>query len=260
MDATIMTNNLVIPITAGTRKAKRRSIRVRAAKGRSGIEIHVQMEPGSTGSPNERGAPATVNEGAEQIGVSEGPENTGCHRTFWIGADDTVGVLEAGDETPPSAVASFSSAEELLTATSVWSTSQLVRVWNKLPGARAVSRFENRKVAVERLWRAVERFEQVMRTVPQAQHVNKKRDAQSKLERIIGLLRQPGGATLSMLIEATGWQAHSVRGFLSGKLSKQLGLSVESSRRDGERVYAVSAAGVARSTVDATRRGSNRRK
>jgi hypothetical protein len=53
------------------------------------------------------------------------------------------------------------------------------------------------------------------------------------------MLRVQGGATLSALMEATGWQSHSVRGFLSGKLSKQLGLRVESSRRDGQRVYAL---------------------
>ncbi len=40
-------------------------------------------------------------------------------------------------------------------------------------------------------------------------------------------------------MEASGWLAHSVRGFLSGKLGKQLGLRLESFRRDGERVYAL---------------------
>jgi hypothetical protein len=45
------------------------------------------------------------------------------------------------------------------------------------------------------------------------------------------------GAALSVLMKATGWQAHSVRGFLSGKVSRDLGLPLESFRRDGERVY-----------------------
>ncbi len=44
-------------------------------------------------------------------------------------------------------------------------------------------------------------------------------------------------------MQATGWQAHSVRGFLSGKVSKQLGLPVTSFRREGERVYQVSVLG-----------------
>jgi hypothetical protein len=38
---------------------------------------------------------------------------------------------------------------------------------------------------------------------------------------------------------ATGWQAHSVRGFVSGQLVKKMGLRVKSYRRDGERVYAI---------------------
>jgi Protein of unknown function (DUF3489) len=41
-------------------------------------------------------------------------------------------------------------------------------------------------------------------------------------------------------MKATGWQAHSVRGFISGALGKKMGLTVDSVRReDGERVYSI---------------------
>ena len=41
-------------------------------------------------------------------------------------------------------------------------------------------------------------------------------------------------------MKATGWQAHSVRGFISGALGKKMGLKVDSVRReDGERVYSI---------------------
>ena len=59
----------------------------------------------------------------------------------------------------------------------------------------------------------------------------------TKAECILALLRAPGGATLEALMAATGWQAHSIRGFVSGKVCKELGLGVESVRRDGKRVY-----------------------
>jgi hypothetical protein len=63
----------------------------------------------------------------------------------------------------------------------------------------------------------------------------------SKTAKILYLLKRPGGVTLKELIKATGWQAHSVRGFLSGTLGKKMGTPVKSSKRaDGERVYRLS--------------------
>jgi len=60
----------------------------------------------------------------------------------------------------------------------------------------------------------------------------------SKTAKILTLLKRPGGASLPELRKTTGWQAHSVRGFLSGVLKKKMGLRLHSSRREnGERVY-----------------------
>ncbi len=62
----------------------------------------------------------------------------------------------------------------------------------------------------------------------------------SKAAKILELLKRPGGATAKELMKATGWQPHSVRGFLSGTVSKKMGLKVESAKReDGERVYSM---------------------
>jgi hypothetical protein len=64
----------------------------------------------------------------------------------------------------------------------------------------------------------------------------------SKSAHVIALLEKSKGATLAELMKATGWQAHSVRGFLSGTLRKKMGLRVESAKRgDGERVYSIPA-------------------
>jgi Protein of unknown function (DUF3489) len=40
-------------------------------------------------------------------------------------------------------------------------------------------------------------------------------------------------------MQATGWQTHSVRGFISGQLKKKLGLKVRSAKREGKRVYSI---------------------
>jgi hypothetical protein len=59
---------------------------------------------------------------------------------------------------------------------------------------------------------------------------------------ITALLKRRGGATLAELTAASGWQAHSVRGFLSGTLKKKLGYTVASERgEDGVCRYRVAA-------------------
>jgi hypothetical protein len=62
----------------------------------------------------------------------------------------------------------------------------------------------------------------------------------SKTAKVLDLLKRPNGATLGELMKATGWQAHSVRGFLSGTVGKKLGLAVASVKDDaGERRYSL---------------------
>lgn len=57
---------------------------------------------------------------------------------------------------------------------------------------------------------------------------------QTKQEKVLALLNRHGGATLIDLIEATDWQQHSVRGFLAGTVKKKLGLTLTSSKEDGD--------------------------
>ena len=54
-------------------------------------------------------------------------------------------------------------------------------------------------------------------------------------------LLRPDGASLQELMDTTGWQAHSVRGFLSGTMRKKFGLNVISERLDGVRRYRIAA-------------------
>ena len=62
----------------------------------------------------------------------------------------------------------------------------------------------------------------------------------SKAAKILRLLKSPQGTSLKELLKATNWQPHSVRGFLSGVVTKKLGLKVRSFKTEsGERRYAV---------------------
>ncbi len=57
---------------------------------------------------------------------------------------------------------------------------------------------------------------------------------------MIDLLKRKKGATIEDIVEATGWQAHSVRGAISGTLKKKLGLMVTSEKPDdGPRRYRI---------------------
>ena len=62
---------------------------------------------------------------------------------------------------------------------------------------------------------------------------------QSKGDKLIALLARPQGASLETLMKSSGWQAHSVRGFLSGTLGKKLGRTVLSQKTDKGRMYHV---------------------
>jgi hypothetical protein len=71
-----------------------------------------------------------------------------------------------------------------------------------------------------------------------------RRRPDSKQDQIVALLQQPGGATLEELVKTTGWQKHSVRGFLAGTVRKKLKLPLHSEKIDGIRTYRIGASRV----------------
>ena len=64
--------------------------------------------------------------------------------------------------------------------------------------------------------------------------------AATKTGQVIAMLERKGGATAAQLLKATGWQAHSLRRFISGTLGKKMGRTVTSTRsEDSQRTYAL---------------------
>jgi hypothetical protein len=61
----------------------------------------------------------------------------------------------------------------------------------------------------------------------------------TKHARVIAMLKRPAGATIAAIMAATGWQQHSVRGFLAGVVRKKLRLNLVSDQTDKGRVYRI---------------------
>src|SRR5262245_38670024 len=62
---------------------------------------------------------------------------------------------------------------------------------------------------------------------------------ETKQARILAMLRAPSGTTIDAMMHATGWQQHSVRGFLAGVVRKKLGLNLVSAATEGRRLYRI---------------------
>jgi Protein of unknown function (DUF3489) len=174
---------------------------------------------------------------------------------FSIASDNNITAHTTAAEAKSIAeTVQFASAKELGRLAGNWPAARLVEIWNSLPGQKPVKKFTDRKAAVSRIWAAIQNLArdagaQARPVAPkkarpakratEAAKPAKARDG-SKTAQVQDLLKQPGGATLKNLMAATHWQAHSVRGFVSGTLGKKMGLTVASTKReDGERVYSI---------------------
>jgi hypothetical protein len=165
----------------------------------------------------------------------------------------------------------FRSETELSELAAAWPASRLVEIWNSIPGFVPVKKFTNRKTAVLRIWKAIQSLDGVaapaanltsdgipansrprrarnMTRADQSSDPTRTPIAQvvvrpdSKTAKVLAMLRRTEGATLEQIMNVTGWQAHSVRGFVSGTLGKKLHLTVVSAKgENGQRRYSVTA-------------------
>ena len=71
------------------------------------------------------------------------------------------------------------------------------------------------------------------------------------------MLQSPAGATIAAMMKATGWQQHSVRGFLAGVVHKRLKLKLGSKKVDGNRVYQIASKDSGKFTPGQARRRSH---
>jgi hypothetical protein len=195
-------------------------------------------------------------------------------RLFAIDADNTITAFPAAEQIPEGQE-HFANEKELAKVATNWPADRLVHIWNSFAGVagfggdlKPVKKFTNRKAAVARIWKAIQKLDspaesEAAETAPQAttrapgvakgaRKAAKPAKAAtttdgtptaregSKKATVLELLRRRDGATLAEIAKATEWQNHSIRGLISGTITKKMGLTIESARNDaGERRYRI---------------------
>ena len=144
----------------------------------------------------------------------------------------------------------FSSEDALGELAASWATGRLVAVWNTLTGVTPVKKFKDRATAVTRIWGAIQSLEGTLTPhdmqedetpscTKAAEALTGTARTGSKRAEVLELMRRPDGITLEEIMTLTGWQKHTVRGFISGALVKK-GVGVESFKTPtGARAYRV---------------------
>ena len=156
-------------------------------------------------------------------------------KVFSIDGENNITVYSSRKLAASSGDMVFATEAEFNKLSESWPTAKLVDIWNSLAGVVPVKRFTDRKTAVARIWKTIQSLEPAEPVKGVELHCET-----SKKERVVAMLKTANGATLGQIMAATGWQSHSVRGFLSGTVGKKMGLSVESTKgENGERVYRV---------------------
>lgn len=193
--------------------------------------------------------------------------------TFTISSDNNITVYASAEEAAQagdSTATSFDSQEALANVSADWPLSRFVEIWNSIPGNTEIKKFQDRKKAVARIWTAIQplagsaptsepdaeskQSARAAKTPKAAKSAKKAKGAKkaapakkgadkgepsNKKAEVIAMMKRAKGATLAEIMEAAGWQKHTVRGFVS-ILGSKGGEQIESSKNAaGERVYKI---------------------
>jgi hypothetical protein len=182
---------------------------------------------------------------------------------FTIDENNNIAVsagVPAGNEN----LQTFATEKELAKLAADWPATRLVETWNSFAGVapfddlNPVKKFTSRKLAVARIWAAVQRLanaaEPARDVAPAAKPAKKSptkaqrrvrapkaadESRTNKKAEVIALMRRAKGVSLAEIAELTGWQKHTIRGFVS-ILGSKGGLKIESTKNAaGERCYRV---------------------
>jgi hypothetical protein len=183
-------------------------------------------------------------------------------------------AAQAGDST----ATTFDSQAALAKVSADWPLSRFVDIWNSIPGNSAVSKFADRKKAVARVWTAIlplagnaqasepeakpteptpdakpKKSAKGVKPAKKAKAAKKaapvkaapakksadKGERSNKKAEVTAMMKRAKGVTLAEIMEVTGWQPHTVRGFVS-ILGSKGGETIESSKNPaGERMYRI---------------------
>jgi hypothetical protein len=152
----------------------------------------------------------------------------------------------------------FATEKDLAKLAADWPAGRLVELWNSFAGVtpfdelKPVKKFTSRKAAVARIWAAVQRLAADVAPAParskKAPGKASQRDTapkganadrSNKKAEVIAMMKRAKGVTLAEIMEATGWQKHTVRGFVS-ILGSKGGEKIESSKNTAsERSYRI---------------------
>jgi Protein of unknown function (DUF3489) len=186
--------------------------------------------------------------------------------TYTIDSDNNIIAFPTQDHAEAAIGAGaqpFASQKDLAKVTAEWPISRLIETWNSFAGVppfgdlKPVKKFTDRKTATTRIWVAIQKLQPAPEAAtpePQAAPKPAKKGKAAKAlkaakgtktpregtakARVIAMLQRKGGAALEEIVSATGWEKHTVRGFIS-TLPKKTGIAITSTRRESDkaRVY-----------------------